>query len=95
MKLFVWEDVLKDYTSGVMFALANTVDEARDAICPRWTEAEERIRNGTAVSSERPFGPEPGVNNNAGYCCSTVHIELRAEPKVYETTTGFTVWGGS
>ena len=29
MKLYVWEDVLQDYTSGVMFALANSVEEAR------------------------------------------------------------------
>ena len=29
LKLFVWEDVLVDYTSGVMFALAESVEEAR------------------------------------------------------------------
>lgn len=32
MKLFVWEDVLIDYTGGVMFALADSVEEARAAI---------------------------------------------------------------
>jgi hypothetical protein len=31
-KLFVWEDVLIDYTSGVMFALAESVEEARSLI---------------------------------------------------------------
>jgi hypothetical protein len=29
LKLFVWEDVLTDYTSGVMFALAPDVETAR------------------------------------------------------------------
>jgi hypothetical protein len=29
LKLYVWEDVLTDYTSGVMFALAESVEEAR------------------------------------------------------------------
>lgn len=32
LKLFVWEGVLSDYTDGVMFALAHTVEEARLAI---------------------------------------------------------------
>ena len=29
MKLYFWEDVLYDYTSGIMFAIANSVEEAR------------------------------------------------------------------
>jgi hypothetical protein len=29
IRLYVWEDVLTDYTSGVMFAMAESVDEAR------------------------------------------------------------------
>lgn len=29
LKLFVWEDVLTDYTSGVMFTLAPDVETAR------------------------------------------------------------------
>jgi hypothetical protein len=29
LKLFVWEGVLRDYTSGVIFALAKDEDEAR------------------------------------------------------------------
>ena len=32
MKLFVWEDVLEDYTYGIMFALAENVEEARRVI---------------------------------------------------------------
>jgi hypothetical protein len=32
MKVFVWEDVLTDYSSGLMVAIAQTVEEARDAL---------------------------------------------------------------
>ena len=32
MKAFVWEDVLTDYTSGMMVAVAPTVEEARAAL---------------------------------------------------------------
>lgn len=38
LKLFVWEDVLTDYTSGIMFALAENVEQAKEIIrrkyCP-------------------------------------------------------------
>lgn len=29
MRVFVWEDVLTDYTSGMMVAIAPTIEEAR------------------------------------------------------------------
>lgn len=32
LRLYVWEDVLSDYTDGVMFALAESVEEARAII---------------------------------------------------------------
>lgn len=32
LRLYVWEDVLTDYTSGVMFALAYSVKHARKLI---------------------------------------------------------------
>jgi hypothetical protein len=32
LKLFVWQDVLRDYSSGVMFALAYDSDQARKII---------------------------------------------------------------
>lgn len=32
MKVFVWEDVLVDYKSGIMVAVAPTVEEARIAL---------------------------------------------------------------
>lgn len=32
LKLYVWENVLTDYTSGIMFALASSPEEARKKI---------------------------------------------------------------
>ena len=50
MKLYVWHDSLIDYTAGVMFALANSVEEAREMIklecsyVPEWElNAEPRV----------------------------------------------------
>jgi len=46
LKLYVWEDVLEDYTPGIMFALATSVDEARILLlgkCPYLPDRELRI----------------------------------------------------
>ena len=44
MKLYVWHDSLTDYTSGVMFALANSVDEAREAIIAEAGQSKTIVR---------------------------------------------------
>ena len=36
LKLFVWENVLCDYTDGIMFALAPNVDTARKNLLKRY-----------------------------------------------------------
>lgn len=41
LRLFVWEDVLTDWTSGVMFALAHDVDEARRLIDPTFDPSKD------------------------------------------------------
>ena len=38
LKLYVWEDVLSDYTEGIMFALANSAEEAREIILEKACE---------------------------------------------------------
>lgn len=40
LKLFVWENVLTDYTSGRAFALAENVEEARKIIFDRFKTEE-------------------------------------------------------
>ena len=32
MKLYVWQNVLYDYTPGIMFAIASSVEEARSLL---------------------------------------------------------------
>lgn len=36
LKLFVWEDVLQDYGSGIMFALAYNKEEAKQLILSKF-----------------------------------------------------------
>ena len=59
MKLFLWREVLSDYTHGVMFALAEDVEQARSLIKAKY----EGDGNGTLYELARepevfsePFG---------------------------------------
>ena len=79
LKLFVWHDVLTDYTSGVMFALAPTVEEARIQIV-MVQDAKTREEAVRRLAGE-------GYQNQ-------VMQDLRQEPKVYDAPCGFAVWGG-
>ena len=40
MKLFVWKEVLRDYTSGIAFALADNVEDARKQIADKYKKEE-------------------------------------------------------
>jgi len=46
LKLYVWEDVLCDYSCGVMFALAYDEDEARRLILGVWCESDDEVEEG-------------------------------------------------
>lgn len=50
-KLYVWHDVLSDYTSGVMFALAYSIQEARMAI----------LKENSSCTLKRDLMQEPKV----------------------------------
>lgn len=63
LKLFVWENVLTDYTDGVMFALAHDIDEARQQI------------------------KDSGLSESSW-------DELKSEPRIYEQSIGFHLFGG-
>lgn len=87
MKLYVWDGVLTDYSSGIMVALAHSVAEARDMLCPPqgdylgWTAQEALYKS-------------PGHLNQPGL----QHSDLRDEPQVFDPADGvpvcFTCWGG-
>jgi hypothetical protein len=34
--LYVWENIWRDYTDGLVFAIAHDVDEARTCICKKY-----------------------------------------------------------
>jgi len=48
LKLYVWEGVLTDYTDGIMFALASSVEEAREMI----SEADSLAGGGGDIQAE-------------------------------------------
>lgn len=41
-KLFIWHDVLPDYKSGVIFAMADTVDQARQVVLAQGRKPENQ-----------------------------------------------------
>lgn len=47
LKLYVWEDVLRDYSSGIMFALASSVEEAREMLLAKCNYIPESDLNKT------------------------------------------------
>lgn len=62
MHLYVWHDALTDATPGVMFALATSVDEARQLVLGQINETWQRI------SVEQEIAHEPTVYDSpAGF----------------------------
>lgn len=76
MKLFVWHDVLKDYTSGVMVALAEDVAAAREALCPGWNKHFAWTKK---EGDARRYGPDGEI-----VWWFTKERDLEAEPTVYD-----------
>lgn len=52
LKLFIWDDVLSDYTSGIIVALAHDLFEARRVVLASLTEDWERPRVERAIADE-------------------------------------------
>jgi hypothetical protein len=79
LRLYVWENVLADYTSGIAFALASSVDEARQlayanlrkGMSPTWGTYQEELAKGDGAAQE-----------------------LSAEPQVFDSPAGFAISGG-
>ena len=47
MKLYVWEEVLCDWTDGIIFALANNVDEARELVMDKYVDQDDNWEENT------------------------------------------------
>ncbi len=43
LKLFIWKNVLTDYTSGIAFALAENAEEARKTIFAKFEKKEQYL----------------------------------------------------
>lgn len=44
LKLFVWENVLTDYNPGVMFALAENIEQAREKILSKEEDSPDTVK---------------------------------------------------
>lgn len=77
LKLFVWRRVFVDYTAGVAFALAETVEQAREHIA--------RSR----VTAEDCFSPKGCIPAEESYEYRMVMVELKEPPcSVYSVPHG-------
>lgn len=56
LKLYVWEDVLVDYTSGAMWALADSVEEARSEIRKSYASVPDGDLQKEPMTYEQPVG---------------------------------------
>jgi hypothetical protein len=59
MKLFIWKNVLCDYTSGVVFALAKDVEQARQIVLKNLDELPLTGTVKQAMSEEPEVHEEP------------------------------------
>lgn len=79
LRLWVWEDVLSDNTSGMVCVLARTEDEAWDALKAADSTAWWVLRG------------RPGNRNATGAPNDT---ELADRPREVTQTAAFVCWGG-
>ena len=61
LKLYVWEDVLHDYTAGIAFAYAESIEEARKLV---WEslgyKSDDILREPREVTTKEGFGMSGG-----------------------------------
>jgi len=64
LKLFIWENVLTDYTSGIAFALAENAEQAREIIFAKFEKEEQYLSD--TVKADLSDEPEM-IDNKAGF----------------------------
>lgn len=57
MKLYYWENVLWDWTSGIMFAIASSAEEARATLLKEcsYLPAEDLSQEPKVIELDKPF----------------------------------------
>ena len=56
MKLYIWRDVLRDYTSGIAFCMAHSLGEAFAVMKANMADYEFAELNGDPEVHDEPFG---------------------------------------
>lgn len=69
LKLYVWEDVLEDWTPGIMFALAKDANAARELISPGYLKRKAESVHRTWMDTDLDKDPVE-VTAPAGFSCS-------------------------
>ena len=54
LKMYVWEDILTDWTSGLIVVLVTSLEEARDLACENVGHYHGEIRNRTPDIYDSP-----------------------------------------
>lgn len=96
LRLYVWENVLCDYSCGIMFALAHGVDEARREVLKSFRNSEntdfeqsvdaamQRIHDAIQHPTSRKLKQRLRFDEE----------ELITEPQCITSPEGFNVYGG-
>ncbi len=79
-KLYVWEEVLEDYTYGIAFAIAEDIDKAREQIARKMHEG---------CGTSRPFNFDGWEQDHQEFYTKQPAIHDLTEPAAYY------VYGGS
>ena len=103
LHLYLWEGVLSDYTDGVAFALAATVEEARLLIASRYLE-DWKTRQHQSIDDPKNVGSmfrENWIKTlqwleeiTPESFLEDIFAELKKEPKIIEESFGFYLYGG-
>ena len=79
MKLFVWKEVLYDFTDGIIFALAEDIDAARKAV----------------IDNHAEWWWLPAWTWDADAEAEIMSWMTDIKPDIYDCTYGFALHGGS
>jgi len=96
-KLYVWRDVFSDYSGGMAFAVATSVDEARRMIAAAkvqwlWNPNKDNHSAERILSSEYAVVTDEQLEPHM----DSVQAELCEEPEIYDLDdqVAFMIYGG-
>lgn len=91
LKLYIWEDVLCDYTCGVMFALAHNEDEARRLVLKSLRHSDDELDKAMQRIHDAIQSPDDEeIMKRLFYD----EKDLLGKPRCITSPEGFYVYGG-